>query len=81
VTVIVAEIKLRLTTNIIFTTAVMSLPSWKYWFAWLQKRHFISTTKIRYRWISVFYTAPTLTLFFGYFSIIDQKVFEMTEKD
>jgi len=60
VTIIVAEIKLRLTTNIIFATAVMSLPSWKYWFAWLQRHHFISTTNICYWWISVFYRAPTL---------------------
>jgi len=35
----VAEIKPRLATNVIFTTAVVSLLTWKYQFTWLRLRH------------------------------------------
>jgi len=54
----VAKIKPRLATNIIFTTVVVSLLTWKYQFTRLQLRHFISATEIRYWSISVFYRAP-----------------------
>jgi len=53
----VAKIRLRLTTNITFTTVVVSLLTIKYWFSPLRLRHFISTNKIRYWLISVFYRA------------------------
>jgi len=43
----VAEIKPVIATNIIFTTVVVSLPTWKYQFLLLQLRHFIPATKIR----------------------------------
>jgi len=40
----VAEIKLRLTTNLIFTTVVVSFLTIKYWFSQLWLRHFKSAT-------------------------------------
>jgi len=52
----IAEIKPRLPTNTctIFTMVVVSLLPIKYQFLWLQLRHFISKSKFRYWWISVF---------------------------
>ena len=57
VRVMMAEIKPRLATNIIFTTVVVSLLAWKYWFSRLQLRHFLFSTTSRYWRISVFYRA------------------------
>jgi len=51
----VAEIKLRLATTIIFNTIVGSLVTLKYLFLQLQIRHFISATNLCYWWISAFY--------------------------
>ena len=54
----VGEIKCRLATNIIFTAVIVSLLTIKYRISRLWPRHFISTTKINYRGISIFDRAP-----------------------
>jgi len=50
----VVESKHRLATNT-STNVVVSLLTTKYWFSRLRLCHFISSTKICYWWISVFY--------------------------
>jgi len=50
----VAEIKLKVATNIIFTTVLVSLLTLKYWFSWLWVLHFIPATKIHFWRISTF---------------------------
>jgi len=59
----VAHIRPRLARNI-FTAIVVSLLTVQFRFSQLRLRHFISATKIRYWWVSVFYRALKLWLYF-----------------
>jgi len=63
----VAESKHRLTTNNNFINVVVSLLTAKYQFSRLRLHYFITSTKIHYWQISIFYGAPYLGIrFIGY---------------